>query len=198
MTVIQISKIKVRRNVHTLLPGAPTIPGNAGTLTPGLDAGEFGFATDTGGLFIGAGSSFPQTSARTDFPYQNLEVLTEASPLTQPLVLRVTTFGDAPVATATPTATGIIIPATYDGTNFGNGVSIKYTLIEVGTTHPPTRYGQMRIVGDGSVASMSDSFVTTTTMNVAFTAVVVGNTIVVKLTNNEGSPTNFRLMYRIS
>ncbi len=82
MPTIQISKVQLRRGPASDLPGVPV------TLLPltfsaGLDDAEFGFTTDTGRLFIGQDSltvGMPMFQ-RTDFPYQNIEVLTENSPL---------------------------------------------------------------------------------------------------------------------
>lgn len=79
MSVIQISKIQERRGLELELPGAPV---NLTPLAfgPGLDAGQIAFATDTGRLFVGHSPNVGQVNyRRTSFPYQNIEVLTEAS-----------------------------------------------------------------------------------------------------------------------
>lgn len=69
MAVVQISRIQHRRGKRNDLP------------RPNLNEGEFGFATDTGELFIGA-PTFPFVSSReTDFPYKNIQILTEFSNL---------------------------------------------------------------------------------------------------------------------
>jgi hypothetical protein len=68
MPVIQISKIQVRRG--------PEIEVGPDTLSPG----EFGLATDTGRLFVGTDpASTGLWTDRNVSPYDNLEVLTEAS-----------------------------------------------------------------------------------------------------------------------
>lgn len=73
MATIQISKIQMRRGPAADLPN------------PSLDDGEFGFADDVGRLFIGQDSptSGQPNFNRVVFPYQNVEVLTESSPLGQ-------------------------------------------------------------------------------------------------------------------
>lgn len=71
MPIIQISKIQLRRGPASDLP------------VPSLDGGELGFTTDLGRLFIG--QLTPVTGNpnynRGSFPFQNIEVLTENSPL---------------------------------------------------------------------------------------------------------------------
>ncbi len=71
MPIIQISKIQMRRGPSSDLP------------SPTLDDGEFGFTTDLGRLFIGQASpTLGQPNYnRSQFPFQNIEVLTENSPL---------------------------------------------------------------------------------------------------------------------
>jgi hypothetical protein len=91
MATVSITKIQLRRGLASDLPGQPT------SLSPlafpeGLDEGELGYTTDTGRLFVGIGSgatgptgTVPLTGMpnfqRFGFPYQNIEVLTENSPL---------------------------------------------------------------------------------------------------------------------
>ena len=71
MPIIQISKIQMRRGAAADLPN------------PSLDDGEFGFADDAGRLFIGqtSPSNGQPNYNRSGFPYENVEVLTENSPL---------------------------------------------------------------------------------------------------------------------
>ena len=84
MAIVSIEKIQLRRGMAADLPGQPTnlVPP---TFSPGLDQGEFGYTVDLGRLFIGIGSDRPVPGManyqRTQFPYQNVEVLTENSPL---------------------------------------------------------------------------------------------------------------------
>lgn len=79
MAIIQISKIQMRRGAEVDLPGAPT------SLDPlvfaeALDIGEIGYASDTGRLFIGHDPAQGQVNfERAAFPYQNIEILTEAA-----------------------------------------------------------------------------------------------------------------------
>lgn len=82
MSVIQVSKIQMRRGAEIDLPGQPT---NLAPLTfePGLDVGEFGYAIDSGRLFIGHDPAIGNPNYnRTAFPYQNIEILTENSEAT--------------------------------------------------------------------------------------------------------------------
>jgi hypothetical protein len=79
MSVIQISKIQMRRGFEIDLPGAP-ITLNPPTFNPGLDVGEFGYAIDSGRLFIGHDPTTGMPNdERIQFPFQNVEVLTENS-----------------------------------------------------------------------------------------------------------------------
>jgi hypothetical protein len=80
MATVSIQKIQVRRGLAADLPGQPNTSSPAS-----LDVGEFGFTVDVMRLFFGAGlnhalSGMPNY-ARTTFPYQNVEALTENSPL---------------------------------------------------------------------------------------------------------------------
>jgi hypothetical protein len=79
MTIQQISKIQLRRGPEIDLPGYPsnTIPLD---FTEGLAAGELAFAVDTGRLFIGSDPAQGSVNyKRIEFPYRNIEVLTEAA-----------------------------------------------------------------------------------------------------------------------
>lgn len=79
MAIIQITRIQIRRGPEADLPGAPT---NISPLafSEGLGVGEFGFASDTGRLFIGHDPSVGQPNYnRVELPWRNIEVLTENS-----------------------------------------------------------------------------------------------------------------------
>ena len=79
MAIIQISKIILRKGLSTDLPGAP-ISVSPPTFAPGLDAGELAYATDLGRLFLGHSPTEGQPQYnRLQFPYRNIEVLTENS-----------------------------------------------------------------------------------------------------------------------
>ena len=84
MATIVLEKIQLRRGLAADLPGAP-ITTSPPTFAPGLDEGELGYATDVGRLFIGLGTDVPVSGmpnfSRVGFPDQNIEVLTENSPL---------------------------------------------------------------------------------------------------------------------
>lgn len=82
MTTTKIAKTLVRRGVEIDLPGAPRSLSPL-TFNQGLDVGEIGFATDTGRLFIGHDPSQGQPNyRRIEFPYRNIEILTENSTTT--------------------------------------------------------------------------------------------------------------------
>lgn len=79
MPVIQISKIILRKGPSADLPGAPTLLSPL-TFPAGLDNGELAFSTDEGRLFIGHNPQSGNVNFdRATFPYQNIEVLTEAA-----------------------------------------------------------------------------------------------------------------------
>jgi hypothetical protein len=80
MTITIISKVQLRRGTDAELPGTPI------SLTPlkfndGLDLAELGYSTDSGRLFIGHSPSVGSPNYdRAQFPYRNVEILTENSP----------------------------------------------------------------------------------------------------------------------
>jgi hypothetical protein len=70
MATVSITKIQLRRGRSSDLQ------------TADLDEGELGYTTDTGRLFVGVGNDVGMPNyQRASFPYQNIEVLTENSPL---------------------------------------------------------------------------------------------------------------------
>jgi hypothetical protein len=79
MSITQKSKTQIRRGLSFDLPGEPL------TLDPlvfsaGLAVGELSLGVDNGRLFIGHEPFFGQPNYnRTEFPYRNIEVLTENS-----------------------------------------------------------------------------------------------------------------------
>jgi hypothetical protein len=192
MAVIQISKIQLRRGLSTDLPGAPT--GSPPVPSPGLDPGELGFATETGQLFIGADTSnFPNSASRVTFPYQNIEVITEFSPLIAAFAPRppVTLSNVSSGTTAIP---GVTFPVTQ------NGASIQYTLSE--TTTQTVRRGELVIATDGTMAGtvLGNSFTSNDPippLQVSFTATLVGPLVQVNLVSHEVGPLNFVFTYRI-
>ena len=70
MPATLFSKIKIRRGLKTDLPD--------------LDKAEFGYATDSGGVFIGAPDYSPlqgkgRGEANEEFPYKNIRLITDSS-----------------------------------------------------------------------------------------------------------------------
>jgi hypothetical protein len=85
MSIILVGKIKFRRGKESLLPGSP-ISTSPPVFNKPLAVGEPAFSTDTGRMFIGHTPNVGDINyQRTTFPYQNIEVLTEASPVNQQL-----------------------------------------------------------------------------------------------------------------
>lgn len=165
MPIIQISKIQVRRGTEIELPGAPSNLDPL-TFTPSLDAAEFGFATDTGRLFIGhAPSEGNPNFERTEFPYQNIEVLTENS---RQAIKRIIDahlrdqdrggFAPAMLANASPGDWNMVVldgPAQrvirFDTDTFS--MCLDYFVFR--TTGEPVRHGTMTILHDGGAAEPS-------------------------------------------
>jgi hypothetical protein len=72
-------KMMARTGLAVELPGQPMV--NTSSNPPGLDPGEFGFAKDTGELFIGSDPNYQlfDLERQAEFPYANIRVLTETS-----------------------------------------------------------------------------------------------------------------------
>jgi hypothetical protein len=79
MSIIQKSKTQIRRGLSFDLPGEP-LTLDPLVFSPGLAVGELILGVDNGRLFIGHEPFFGQLNYnRTEFPYRNIEVLTENS-----------------------------------------------------------------------------------------------------------------------
>lgn len=80
VAITELAKIQLRSGLSSDLPGAPTSL-NPITFSPGLDVGEMALCYDNGRIFIGQAAYVGSPNYnRVAFPYQNIEVLTEASP----------------------------------------------------------------------------------------------------------------------
>lgn len=78
-TVVQYSIIILRNDEESVLPGAP-ITLSPLVFEPGLEPNEIAFTKDSGRMFVGHEPEIGQPNfRRTEFPYQNIEVLTETS-----------------------------------------------------------------------------------------------------------------------
>lgn len=160
----QVAKIQLRRGPQADLPGAPTSTSPL-VFAPGLDTGEFGFATDTSRLFIGATPAVGQAQYnRVSFPYQNIEVLTENSSAALQAVFAAQ-LGDMQTeyqatyeflasqsgwhdVTVVNPAGGAPIPLRLDLTAFaGASASLVYFLYN-GTA--PVRCGRMQVLSNGT------------------------------------------------
>ena len=87
MAVLQISQIQIRRGPVTDIPSGT--PDN----NIGLEEGELGLAVDTGGLYVGAPNLLAIQSRKPtadnpsgEFPYGNLQILTETTRNTEELI----------------------------------------------------------------------------------------------------------------
>ena len=80
MTAItQYSIIILRNDEENVLPGAP-ITLSPLVFEPGLEPNEIAFTEDTGRMFVGHEPTLGQPNfRRTNFPYQNIEILSETS-----------------------------------------------------------------------------------------------------------------------
>ena len=86
--IVVISKIQIRRGIKDELPGAP-ISSNPLTFSDCLDVGEIAFTADNGRMFIGPDKTIGNANfQRDEYPYQNIEILTELSPANKTLFNR--------------------------------------------------------------------------------------------------------------
>ena len=203
MATTQISKIQLRRGESFDLPGRPSSLSPL-TFTPGLDTGELGFTTDTGRLFIGQNSPTGGqiNFNRIDFPYRNIEVLTESSP---PNLLQVplkdNRYGfirSAPMAnTGVWTTFQIFDPRDPLGLPYqdfyldlsGQGACAMMTyFIFDDTTKKPLRLGQLGVIWNG-ISDPSITPVETVPGNnsdIEWTAVVASDHVVLQYQNRSG------------
>lgn len=107
--VTVIGKMMARSGLAVELPGQPLVNSPNATTPPGLDPGEFGFAKDTGELFIGSDPSYPLFNEERlqEFPYANIRVLTESSSSVQ--------FIQTTASQLTSVYSSIVLPANTSG-----------------------------------------------------------------------------------
>lgn len=167
-TIIQISKIQLRRGPEEDLPGAPTSV-NPIVLKPGLDIGEMAFSTDTQRIFIGSNPSQGNPNyQRYLFPFQNVEVLTEFSTIANQAVYDnqtrdvQTAFTASSVLTSTSGWTNVPIPFANDTTLTtafqidllgagGANARIEYFLYdETASSTTPLRSGMLTVSSTSS------------------------------------------------
>ena len=180
--IIVTSKITVRRGTDSQLPGTPINAfSNPPTFNTGLDTGEFGYSIDSERLFIGASPSIGNINyQRTTFPYQNVEVLTEASPAVKQLFdlnIRDQDRNSYFVPTLlTPNATwntvtysayegGMALPTRFSGQSVS--ASVEYHAF---INNQPVKQGTVHILASNTSVSVSD----------ANTSVYIGNSPVVE------------------
>jgi len=131
--ITQKSKIHLRQGYQSDIPGAPTSLSPL-TFAAGLDSGEMAYTVDTGRIFIGgtSGNNSP-AYLRTVFPYQNVEVLTEASPLLSMLIQQNKTIsgGNSFIQASLPASNNFINVTTNVSSIIPNS---QYDGISVGET----------------------------------------------------------------
>jgi hypothetical protein len=168
MATNSVWKIQLRRGLQLDLPGQPTSLSPL-TFPNGLDEGELGYATDTGRLFVGMGTDTPLSGMpnyqRAGFPYQNIEVLTENSPLNLVLggafsdnqlgfvrmvpLTQTTTFQTLQISEA-GVATNFYIDVAITGVGSGGtattgaNASISYFLFD--SSNNPIRQGRLSVL----------------------------------------------------
>ena len=157
--VTQISKIQVRRGAESDLPGAP-ISQSPIAFSKGLDIGEMALTTDTNRVFIGADPAIGNANYdRVSFPYQNVEILTETSPIIETLVQRyiadisATAFHTASLA-ANVTAWTDITTGTAPFEMIGATVSATIEYFAFDTNAVPVKQGTLKILHAGGSAQI--------------------------------------------
>lgn len=172
MPVIQISKIILRKGLSEELPGAPSSLSPL-TYTPGLDVAELAFSTDEGRLFIGHSPEAGNVNFdRVDFPYRNVEVLTEAATATFAEMAGRNeraggsrNFNEATLSPTSGSWAPVVVPRIGDPTynyrlEFGGGTTaiIDYAAYE-DATEKPIKTGRLTVnyfVGEAEPHIMDD------------------------------------------
>lgn len=201
MATVQLSKIQLRRGLASDLPGAP-ITLSPLAFSPSLDDGELGFTNDSGRLFIGLTSPTNGLTnyQRSDFPYQNIEVLTENSPSVafRPVIAdnRAGFFNSTPLTITASPLTFQTIDANAVVSNFHldlpvSGVNASIWYYVFGSNHKATRQGVMHVVWNSSMVG-SPVFSDAATVGVGSTGDLVwsahydGTNVVLQYINQTG------------
>jgi hypothetical protein len=162
--VVQYSVIILRDDQESLLPGAPLTLSPL-VFEPALDANEIVFTQDTARMFVGHSPSIGQPNfRRTTFPYQNIEVLTEASVDTFNTMVgnyRKQESDKSYFYTALPatsTMAPIVIPLDGNPTNqfrFNDISSLTATVEYAGYDNngKPVKMGELRVMYGSGVSS---------------------------------------------
>ena len=177
MAVLQISQMQVRQGKKSDLPEA-------------LAEGEFGYATDTGELFIGAPSFGSIQWRRTNgsvqgvFPFSNIKILTE-----QDMSYTITgqLFTQGPLLTAVLNGTenfdtqALSIPAPTQ-----NCFIFDYSIIATGnnTDSLPRRIGTLWIISNSTDCEILDNYTELTVVNPQGSGISIGASIVYAGSNN--------------
>lgn len=171
MLIVQVAKIQVRRGPESDLPGAPITTSPLVFETP-LDPAELAFSTDTGRLFIGHEPEVGQLNYnRIQFPFQNVEVLTETSDVANARVFDAqyrsaetgffVTIPMEPNASSDPNdwSTVLLPPPAGSLTNVPVRIDITQGVIAATVTYfvldgsTPLRHGRLMISHDGGVSA---------------------------------------------
>ena len=162
--VVQYSVIILRNDQESLLPGAPLTLSPL-VFEPALDANEIVFTQDTGRMFVGHSPSIGQPNFRhITFPYQNIEVLTEASFTTfnrMAGAYRKQEGNDSyyyTVLSASSSMTPIIIPLAGDANNLFKFTDIASLIASIDyagfdANGKPVKMGQLRVMYGTGVSS---------------------------------------------
>jgi hypothetical protein len=122
--IVQISTIQMRSGREFELPGQPSNPNDFLTLTKGLEVAEIGFTIDSGRLFIGPEDYYANTWERTEFPYRNIEILTEFSPNIEKILKYTYSYKAGDQILSTPELNGRLIYRTL-ADKLNDFVSVK-------------------------------------------------------------------------
>lgn len=158
-----LAKVRITRGREIELPGSP-ISISPPQFNEALELGQFGFTTDTARLFIGhVPESGDINFNRTDFPYQNIEVLTETSPRVKELFSEfnrsknensffLPTIVQAGAAEINYSDySGNEIPSRFYADNFS--ATVEYHCFDAGTNEP-IQAGKLYIVSTSATSSI--------------------------------------------
>jgi hypothetical protein len=157
------AKFRLTRGKEIDLPGKP-ISESPLAFSQSVDLGQLVMTTDTGRVFIGHVPGVGDVNYnRTRFPYQNIEILTEASPRTKELFsdfMKSQTENDFFVPTTIPVANAEItfpdysgneVPSRFYATNFSAVVEYHCFIL---ADNSPIQNGKLYIRASGGSAEI--------------------------------------------
>lgn len=204
MPTTQISKIQLRRGLSGDLPGAPTSTAPP-SFPPGLDDGEMCFTTDTGRMFIGQHSptNGQANFQRIDYPYQNVEILTENSPSIRGPITGDNQAGFIQTVPLIETSIATTLQV-YDAAHvaqdfyldFSNGACAMLHYFIFDSTNRPIRLGRLHVLWNAAMAGepllAEDGILASGNLSdIQWTATLVGSIaeqhVVLQYTNGTGN-----------